>query len=119
MSTRTAGLDIPEFVPTRECPPIPSGQLPAGTEAGEQAAPARARAAHGFRLVLSRTPTPGELDRLVAAFDAERDQFRREPERARQATGAVAVVGADAAEQAAWTLVANALLNLDEAITRE
>jgi hypothetical protein len=94
-------------------------EVPAGPEAGGQTTPGRARAAHGFRLVLSRTPTPGELDRLVAAFDAERDQFRRQPERARQAMGAVAVAGADAAEQAAWTLVANALLNLDEAITRE
>jgi hypothetical protein len=27
--------------------------------------------------------------------------------------------GVDAAEQAAWTLVANALLNLDETITKE
>jgi hypothetical protein len=30
-----------------------------------------------------------------------------------------AIEGVDAAEQAAWTLVANALLNLDEALTRE
>jgi len=29
------------------------------------------------------------------------------------------VEGADSVEQAAWTLVANALLNLDEALTKE
>ena len=30
-----------------------------------------------------------------------------------------AVADVDAAEQAAWTLVANALLNIDEALTKE
>ena len=51
----------------------------------------RVRAAYGFRLVTSRAPTPNELDLIVA-------MFRRRPD---------------------WTLVANALLNLDETITKE
>jgi hypothetical protein len=51
----------------------------------------RVRAAYGFRIVTSRAPKPEELDRLVAAF-------RQHPD---------------------WTLIANALLNLDEAITKE
>ncbi|HET7698666.1 MAG TPA: PSD1 and planctomycete cytochrome C domain-containing protein [Vicinamibacterales bacterium] len=53
--------------------------------------PVRVRAAYGFRLVTSRAPKPQELDLIVA-------MFRRHPD---------------------WTLVANALLNLDETITKE
>ena len=79
----------------------------------------RARARHGFRLVLSRMPKPAELDRLAGAFAQHLQQFRREPDRARQVIGSTPAPGVDAAEQAAWTLIANALLNLDEAITRD
>ena len=43
----------------------------------------------------------------------------RIPEAAARAIKGYAVAGVDPAEQAAWTLVANALLNLDEALTRE
>jgi mono/diheme cytochrome c family protein len=78
------------------------------------AAGEEARAAHGFRIVTSRMPKPQELDRLVAAYRQHLEQFRAHPERAAQVTG-----GDAAAEQAAWTLVANALLNLDETITKE
>jgi mono/diheme cytochrome c family protein/uncharacterized small protein (DUF1192 family) len=80
---------------------------------------AQARAAYGFRLVLARAPKPAELDRIVAAFATHLEQFRRDPARARQLIAGTPVPGIDAAEQAAWTLVANALLNLDEAITKE
>jgi hypothetical protein len=95
------------------------GEVPAGTNAASAPALVRARAAHGFRVVVSRQPKTAELDRLVAAFVQHRDQFRQQPERARQVIGSAAVPGIDAADQAAWTLVANALLNLDETITKD
>ena len=72
------------------------------------------RAALGFRIVTSRLPKPQELERLVAAYRQHLEHFRAHPERAAQVNG-----GDAAPEQAAWTLVANALLNLDETITKE
>jgi hypothetical protein len=53
----------------------------------------RARLAFGFRLCTSRPPTERELDRLAKALAAEPEALR-------------------------WPLLANALLNLDEALTR-
>ena len=79
----------------------------------------RTRAAYGFRLVTSRLPTPQELDRIITAYRAHAEQFRANPQRAAEAIEGYAVAGVPAPEQAAWTLVANALLNLDEAITKE
>jgi hypothetical protein len=74
----------------------------------------RGRAAHGFRIVMSRLPKPQELERLVAAYREHLEHLRAHPERAAQVNGGDAAV-----ELAAWTLVANALLNLDETITKE
>ena len=79
----------------------------------------RVRAAYGFRIVTSRAAKPPELDRLVAAYRQQLEQFRAHPDRAAQAIAGYAVAGVEAPEQAAWTLVANALLNLDETITKE
>ncbi len=71
----------------------------------------RSRAAYAFRLCTARWPDPGTLDRLIAALEREREHFRANAESAR------AVAGSE--ELAAWTLVANVLLNLDETLTRE
>jgi hypothetical protein len=79
----------------------------------------RGRAAHGFRLVTSRLPKRQELERLVAGYRQHLEQFRADPEGAAQVNGGYGLRGVDAAEQAAWTLVANALLNLDETVTKE
>jgi hypothetical protein len=79
----------------------------------------RVRATHGFRLVTSRLPKPQELERIMAAYRQQLEQFRANPERAAQTIERYAMAGVDAPEQAAWTLVANALLNLDETITKE
>jgi Protein of unknown function (DUF1553)/Protein of unknown function (DUF1549)/Planctomycete cytochrome C len=84
---------------------------------GEDAA--RVRAALGFRIVTSRGPKPPELERILTAYRQQLEQFRAHPERAAQAIEGYAVTGVDPGEQAAWTLVANALLNLDETITKE
>jgi hypothetical protein len=96
-------------------------EVPHGSGTGNGSAaldPSRARAAHGFRLSAGRTPKEPELDRIVAAFGQHLEQFRREPDRARRVIGGVEVPGVGVAEQAAWTLVANALLNLDETLTK-
>ncbi len=76
----------------------------------------RERAAEGVRLVLSRDGTADELDRLAKAYDTELQHYRAHPDAAALAAGAPAE---DPAEVSAWTLVANILLNLDEAVTKE
>jgi mono/diheme cytochrome c family protein len=79
----------------------------------------RARASHGFRLCVARMPQQKELERIISAFAQHLEQFRRHPEQARKVVSGVQLPGIDVAEQAAWTLVANALLNLDETVTKE
>ena len=77
------------------------------------------RAAYGFRLAVTRTPAPAEKQRVIDSFNSQLSRFRRDPEKAAVVIKGYAVAGVDPAEQAAWTLVANALLNLDEALTKE
>ncbi len=85
-------------------------------EAGSKAAD---RAAHGFLLSVSRRPTSEELSQVLAYQASERRRFAEDLE------AALAVVEEqweprdDLADLAAWTMVANALLNLDETITKE
>jgi hypothetical protein len=67
---------------------------------------ARSRAASGIKLVLSRAAKPAELDRLVSMYEKELDHYRTRD-------------GAASADLMAWTMVANVLLNLDEAVTKE
>jgi hypothetical protein len=83
------------------------------------------RAIHGFRLVLARKPLPAELAHLVELYGECLEQYRRDPAAAKaMATTAVArMFQGDSndghnAERAAWTVVANVLLNLDETLTK-
>jgi hypothetical protein len=83
---------------------------------GEDAA---ARAACGFRRVLARAPTEAETARLVALFDEQRERFAADPTAAKaMATDPLGppTKGAKLEELAAWTVVANVILNLDEAL---
>jgi hypothetical protein len=77
------------------------------------------RATRGFRLVLTRHPTGPEVDRLVKLFEEAVAKYRAD-EAAAKAMATVplgkppADLGADLPELAAWTVVANVILNLDE-----
>jgi len=78
---------------------------------------AGSRAALGFRLATSRQPTPAELERIVSSYEKQLAHYSKRADPSARVTNAQ-VDGARPAEAAAWTLVANALLNLDEAITK-
>jgi len=89
------------------------------TEGG--AAPAE-RLAHGFRLATSRQPTADEAAILVASFDAHLKKYQADKPAAEKliALGESKRNAAlDAAELAAYTLVCNLILNLDEVVTKE
>lgn len=79
------------------------------------------RAAHGFRLALSRTPSASELEHLVSFHREERTRFESDLMAAFEATAGIwdGSANPDLADLAAWTMVANVLLNLDETITKE
>lgn len=71
----------------------------------------------GFRLATARTPEPFEQARLVKLFDVVRARYADDSEAATSiATMPLgpAPEGADVVDLAAWTVVGNVLLNLDE-----
>jgi hypothetical protein len=78
-----------------------------------------ARITYAFRLVATRAPKPAEVDRILASYQKQFERFRADTAAAAKTIKGYEVSGVDAAEQAAWTLVANALLNLDEVLTKE
>jgi hypothetical protein len=87
----------------------------------EAPADARARATFGFRLCLARQPTAEEVGLLVRLYQDNLSRYRNDPAAARTlaATGlSVPAKDLDPAEAAAWAVVANVLLNLDEVLTK-
>jgi hypothetical protein len=81
----------------------------------------RDRAAYGFRLATARRPEAEELAALVGQYEAQLAEYRASGEAAVQLLS----VGEsprdeslDPAELAAWTMVANVILNLDETVTK-
>jgi hypothetical protein len=82
----------------------------------EGGATAAERARFGLRLCLARQPRPEEVAQVLALYQSEREHYRKAPQ------GALALAtdplgplppGSDPEELAAWTVVANVLLNLD------
>jgi len=80
------------------------------------------RLTHAFRRVLCRAPSAADLQRLRRAYERQLEIYRTEPE---AATALLSVGSAprdpqqNATEHAALTAVCLAILNLDEALTRE
>ena len=85
-------------------------------EAGPQATD---RVVHGFRLCLSRSPNPDELREVLSYQSEQRRRFAEDLEAALAVVEEQWKPGFDLADLAAWTLVANVLLNLDETVTKE
>jgi len=78
-----------------------------------------ARVDFAFELVVSRTPQPRERAELLGLLERERDRYRSNPELARAMSGASGETPeTELFDRAAWTVVANVVLNLDEALTR-
>ncbi|MBA4190835.1 MAG: hypothetical protein C0467_22845 [Planctomycetaceae bacterium] len=82
----------------------------------EQKGKPEERAAYLFKLCLVRTPSAEEVARLARFYEAQRARFAIDPERADAVAGAG---NGPAAERAAWTATARAILNLDEFVTKE
>ena len=79
------------------------------------------KARHGFRLVLTRPPSENELAKLVKLHADSAAEFAKDKAKATAlATDPLGPLpeGADAADLAAWTTVANVLLNLDETLMK-
>jgi hypothetical protein len=73
------------------------------------------RAGFGLRLCLARPPKPEQVHELTKLFVDELARYRGDAAAAKKLAGDAS---ADAAELAAWTVVANVLLNLDGVLTK-
>ena len=89
--------------------------------AAEGGASPEGRVSYGLRLCLGRTPSPSQVEALLKLYRSEKAHY--DGDRA----SAVALAtdplgplpdGSDPAELAAWTTVANVLLNLDAVLTK-
>jgi hypothetical protein len=79
------------------------------------------RARFALRLCQIRPPRAEHVEELVALFHKSLEQYRADPASAQQlATEPLGALpdGWDAAELAAWTVVANVLLNMDSVIAK-
>jgi hypothetical protein len=79
------------------------------------------RAVHGFRLCVARKPRAVELNLLLGLYRQNLEKYKKDPAAARAlATSGLAPPPREmnTAELAAWTVVANVLMNLDETLTK-
>ena len=88
----------------------------------EGGANTESRAGFAFRTVLIRGPRAAEVERIAALYAEMLDKYRADSKAAAEL--ADSGLGAPAkelstAEVAAWTMVSNVLLNLDETLTTE
>jgi hypothetical protein len=77
----------------------------------------KSRIEYAVRQCLIREPSEGEIERLTRLAASATKEYLSQPEEAkRMATEPLGDLpeGADAAEMAAWTVVGNVILNLDE-----
>jgi hypothetical protein len=79
------------------------------------------RASFGLRLVLARPPIDDQVKKVVALYESEREHYRKDAKAAQaMATDPLGPLpaGMEADDLAAWTVIANVLLNLDGVLTK-
>jgi len=76
---------------------------------------------HGFRLCLTRPPRDDELSRLADLYRRARMEFAANPKNTQEAASdplGPVPAGMDPVDLAAWTVLGNVLLNLDETFAK-
>jgi hypothetical protein len=100
---------------------VEAAQALARNVASKENADVKERATYAFRVVLCRVPRAKEVERLVSLYQRELANYKADPEAAdKMANSEIGTppAGLENADLAAWTVVANVLLNLDETITK-
>lgn len=109
---------------------IGAAQALARRIAEQPSAESTARATFAFRQVLARPPSVNELERIVTLFETERQRYEADQEAAKKLTAwepkpdekpadkPTSDNPRQLAELAAWTVVSNVLLNLDETLNK-
>ncbi len=78
------------------------------------------RIQYGYQLVVSRAPSKTEMDRVLAFYNEQLANYRKdEPAASKLLAVNGAASAADAPEMAALTMVANVLMNMDQSVTKE
>jgi hypothetical protein len=83
------------------------------------AATPQERVATGFACTVGRMPSPVENARMLELLTQAEREFSQHAERAAQVAGTFVPENGDTAACACWTIVARALMNLEEFFTRE
>jgi hypothetical protein len=100
---------------------VEAAQALARKTVAEGGATTGSRVTFAFRRCLTRPPSPKETQRLVQLFQTTLEQYEHSPKQAEEmATKPLgpAPKGANIKELAAWTVVSNVLLNLDETLAK-
>ncbi|MCI0659601.1 MAG: DUF1553 domain-containing protein [Acidobacteria bacterium] len=81
----------------------------------------QARLSYSFRLCLARRPVTKEIDMLATLYRQQLERFTKNPEAAKALLRGFVNESEQAklTELAAWTVVSNTLLSLDETLTKE
>ena len=101
---------------------VECAQALAGRILREGGVTAEERSAFGLRVCLARSARPAEAKKLAALAEKELARYQSEPEAAAKLVkfaGAGEKEKINPAELAAWTVVANVLLNLDEFVMKQ
>jgi hypothetical protein len=100
---------------------VEAAQALARRIAAQPSADLKARVTFAFRTCLSRLPRKQEMERLIQLYQTELANYQGDLKAAgKMATSELGKASSEAnlPELAAWTVVANVLLNLDEMITK-